>query len=164
MVHQNGGSTGRQRGEPALGAGQPGIAPSLSALVRVSVQHGFVVADDPGRVGTLESLGLRGGAIGQEAVVVQQEQRRDHQRPAGVLPDRIRILRRVHTEALAHGDQVLVPLDAAQPERLPAVRPQFVVAGNPDHLGEPLPERAERPLDVGRELPDVAGDDEPVGW
>jgi len=58
---------------------------------------------------------------------------------------------------------VLVPLDAAQPERLPAVRPQFVVAGHPDQLGESLPEGAERPLDVGRELPDVAGDDEPVG-
>jgi D-alanyl-D-alanine carboxypeptidase len=68
----------------------------------------------------------------------------------------------VHANAAAHLDQVLVALDTAQPQRLTMMRPQLVVAGYPDDLGEPVAQRAEHPLDVGRELADVSGQDQPI--
>src|SRR5262249_27096820 len=51
---------------------------------------------------------------------------------------------------------------APEPDRVGVVRPQLVVARGPDDLGEPLAEHPQRPRDVGRELADVAGHQQPV--
>jgi hypothetical protein len=101
-------------------------------------------------------------AVRQERVVVQQEQRDDSRRPARALPDRVRVLGGHHAQRAAQLDQVLIALLAAQQDRVPRVGPQVVVAGNPDHRGEPLAEGGERPLDIRHELADVAGHQQPV--
>ena len=97
-----------------------------------------------------------------EAVVVQAEQRRDHDLASVHLDDRIGVLRREDAEAAAAIDQVPVPLLAAQARGVVRQRPQLVVAGRPDDLPEAAAEQAERPLHLGNGLAHVAGDDEPV--
>src|SRR5260370_950371 len=67
-----------------------------------------------------------------------------------------------HAASAAESDQVLIPVDAAQRERLARVSPQFMIARCPEDLGESLAEHAERPLDVGREFSYISSNDQPV--
>jgi hypothetical protein len=57
---------------------------------------------------------------------------------------------------------MLVAFHAAQLHRVLGRGPQLVIAGHPHHLGEPAAEQRQRPADVGDELPDVTGDQQPV--
>ena len=126
------------------------------------MQHGLVVAHDAALVGQGEALLLGQRASRAERVVVEQEHRRDRDRPARAVPHRVRVLRGVDAEAAAQLDQGQVPLLAAQVYRVLAAGPQLVVARGPDHGLVLAGQGAQRPLDVGVQLPHVPGQQQPV--
>lgn len=78
------------------------------------------------------------------------------------MPDGVLVLGGEDVVVTAFLDEPLVPADAAQPHRIGAVRPQLMVAGNPDHPPEPGTQDAERTDHVGKDLTDVTGHDQPV--
>ncbi len=151
-----------ERGQSALGVRDPRPAPGLAARVRVGVQQELVVADHAGAVRVGQPLVHGGAPVGQERVVVEQEERCDDRRAARPLPHRVGVFGGGHPQLTADLDQVLVARDAAQGDRVLGMRPQFVVAGGPDDPAEAVREGAEGPADVGDGLRDVAGDQEPV--
>ena len=153
---------GVPRGEPAFGGLDPGPAPFFSAGVGIGVQQRLVAAHDAFFVSLLEALLLGQRAVRQERVVVQQEHRRDRDRPARPVPHRVRVLRGEDAQAAAELHQGQVPRFTAQRDRVLAPRPQLVVSRGPHDGGEPLAEDAQRPLDVGVQLAHVAGQQQPV--
>ncbi len=128
-----------QRRQPSLGRLDARVAPGVDARIGVGVQDGLVGAHDASLVRQRERLRLRAGTVRAERVVIQHEQRHDRGRAARPRPDRKRVLRRDHADPAAHRDQVPVPGRPAQLDRIRAERPQLMVAGNPDHRGEPGP-------------------------
>ncbi len=162
VVDEHGGQLRGQGGESGLGGGHPRLAPRLPRRIRVRVQEVLVGAHDPGLLGQGERLFLGRRPRLPEGVVVEQEERCDDGRAAGALPDRIRVLGGEHAQLPADLHQMLIARHAAQLYRVVLRRPQLVIAGHPDHLGEPAAEQGERPADVGDALTDVAGDQQPV--
>ena len=130
--------------------------------MRVGVQQVLVGADHARPVGGGQPLVGRAGPGGRKRVVVEQEERRDDGRAARAVPDRVRVLRGEHVEAAAGLHEVPVARLTAQRDRVLAARPQLVVAGHPQHPGEPLAQQAQRPRHVVDPLADVARDDQPV--
>src|SRR6266567_2492063 len=162
MVYQHRSHSGRQGPQPPLGRLYPRFAPRLPARIRIVVQHRLIGAYHAGLIRQGEPLGLRRRASRAEGVVVQHEQRHDHDRPALTLPHGERILWRQHAEVPAYRYQVLVPGRAPQLDRIGAEGPQLMIAGNPYDRGEPRAEGAQRPLDGVGSLPDVADHEQPV--
>jgi hypothetical protein len=163
VVHQHGRDRGVKLGrQPALGLRDPRPAPVLPRGVRVRVQVRLVRADNPRLVGHRQAVGLGQRAVGAEAVVVPDEQRRDRHRPVRPVPGRIGIFGRADPEPPAHLDQELIPPRAPRCHRVAGHGPQLVVAWNPHDVVISLGEDAQRPLDLGELLRDVPGDQQPV--
>ena len=150
VVDQHRPGAGRQRGEPGLGRGDPGVAPGGPVRPRVGVQQVLVAGDHAGPRTPPPAPPRHGRAGRPEAVVVEQQQRRDGHRAAGAVPGRVVVLRGEHAQPPAGGHQVLVAGLPAQLHRVLPRRPQLVVAGRPHHRGEPLGEQAQRPLQLAR--------------
>ncbi len=153
---------GRARGEPRFALADPRPAPRLPAGVGVGVQHQLVAAHHSGGVGARQRLLLGGGDVAAEGVVVEQEEGRHRGGPARPLPDGVGVLGGEHVQTPAELHQVPVARLPPQPQRVGRRAPQVVVAGHPHDRGEALAQHAQRPLQVGAQLADVAAHDQPV--
>ena len=162
MVDQHGRGHPVQVFEPFAGVRHPVPAPGVAGGVRFRREQVLVGADDVAFLGQCQPLGLGGGSLGQERVVIEQEHRHDGGRPALLVPHRERVLGGQHAHLVAHVDQIVV---AGPPEDLHRVLvggPQLVVARHPDDLGEPFPQQIQRPANLIGTFADIAGDDQPV--
>lgn len=148
--------------EPPLGRLDSRPAPGFPARVRIGMQHDLVGADDARLVGPGQALLLGQRAVGKERVVIQKEQRRDGGGAARPVPYRVWVLRRDDAQPAAHVHQELVAFLAAQLDRIGAACPQVMITGRPHHRGEPFAQRPEHPFDVPGQLPDIAGQQEPI--
>ena len=163
VVHQHGRQIRIERVEAAPGLRHPRRAPGGPGRVRVGVQQVLVGADHARPVGGGQPLVGRAGPRREDAVVVEQEERRHDGRAARAVPDRVRVFRGEHVEGAAGLHEVSVARLTAQRNRILAARPQLVVAGHPQHPREPIAQQAQRPRHVVDALADVARDDQPVG-
>jgi hypothetical protein len=126
------------------------------------VEQVLVGAHDAGAVGRGQPVGRVVGAVGQERVVVEQEQRGDDGRPACARPHGERVLGGEDAVRAALLHEVAVAVLAAQRDGIAAAGPQLVIARHPDHGGEPLPQERQGADHVVDPLGHVAGDDQPV--
>ena len=97
-----------------------------------------------------------------EAVVVEQEERRQHAARPGPGPGDVRVLGGEHAIVAADGHQALVLRLAARLAGVGGDRPELVVAGHPEQAGEAAAQQRQRVAQVLLGLADVAGDDQPV--
>ena len=138
------------------------VAPGVDTWIRVVVKNSLVRAHHACLVCQREAFRLGGRAVRSERVVVEHEQWHDGKRSVSPLPHGIRVLRCEHANPAAHRHQVSVSGFTAQLNWVRAERPQFMVAGHPDHGGETGPEGAQGPLDVRGFLRHVPCDQQPV--
>src|SRR5262249_5951885 len=142
VIDQNGASIGGDLSEASLAHLQSVRAPLGDPGVRLRVEAALVTGDDAGFGGPGNDA-LAGDLRGPDAVVVKQQERRDHRLGPGPRPERIGILGRGHAMAAGEIDERRISLGAAWRTRRARVRPELVITGDPDEPREARPEKLE---------------------
>ena len=99
---------------------------------------------------------------GAKAVVVEQEERRDQNRPVLKLESGVGVLRGEYAVAAGDLHEPFVERDAAKFGRRVGNRPEFVIARDPDDLAELRCELLKAPVEPLRAIGDVPRQNQPV--
>ena len=119
------------------------------------MQHHFVGAGSAGFPGPSNYL-VTPDVPGPEAVVVEQEQRRDQNRPGPMFNHWVGILRGENSVDASNLDELLVERDAAKSVSRVGSCPEFVVSGNPDDLAEFRSQLPKAPVEPPRTVGNVS--------
>ena len=161
MIDQHCGKVAGLARQAHLGQVATRMTPLRNPRIRVRVHKQLIGAHDAAFPRPFHSL-LERNIRWPEAIVVQQEQRRDSYLGSTERYDRIRIFGGQHVVRPAQVDQFLVSELTARFLADGRYRPQFVITGDPDQLPEPRTQRFERESQVRACFADVARQDQPI--